>query len=120
LLLDSHYASIPFKIDYQEIMQMFHNEFDINILTNNNSTFQRSLKQISDLLQNTLYLSPEMLLHKRKVILELDVSIASDLYQPCGSLYQRLRRILPPFAEQFTIHNKTSCILNGHADDLSV
>ena len=41
--------------------------------------------------------------------------IASEMYQGCGLLYHPLRRVVPPFADLFTIIIENSCILDGHA-----
>lgn len=66
LLLDSHYAPIPFKLDFPYIMLMLDDEEDRKAITNTNSMFNKSLGQIRGLLESTLYLSPETMLYKSK------------------------------------------------------
>lgn len=69
ILLDSNYAPIPFKLDFYRLSLVLKEDQSI---IKGSTTFLKSLKRINELLQDTLYLSPETLLHRREVITSLE------------------------------------------------
>lgn len=64
LLLDSNYVSTPFKVELSEILQTIENLNDPDELINEDSVFYKTLKYIDMLLEDALYLSPEIMLNK--------------------------------------------------------
>lgn len=62
LLLDSNYVQIPYKIELLSLVQMIENFNDLDDLINENSIFYKSIQYIDKLLEDILYVSPEMML----------------------------------------------------------
>lgn len=60
VVLDSHYAPIPFNLDLPSIILNF--DHYNNSLINSNSTFQKTLEQMNNVLESSLYLDPNSLL----------------------------------------------------------
>jgi hypothetical protein len=60
VLMDSHYAPIPFNLDLSSIMLNLDRYQEAII--NNSSTFQKALDQMNNVLENSLYIEPSSLL----------------------------------------------------------
>lgn len=61
LILDSHYAPVPFKLDLSSILMLFDDQE--SVLLNKRSNFQKTLYKMDNVLEETLYLEPNTLLY---------------------------------------------------------
>ncbi|MBU8852744.1 hypothetical protein [Priestia megaterium] len=105
VLMDSHYAPIPFNLDFSSIMLNLDRHQES--LINNSSAFQKALEQMNIVLENSLYLDPnsllvsnmrsEQILHNfRDIPLneKLDrVSVVRDLLKPLNEKSDRVSAI---------------------------